>query len=284
MWRRVHGMPPSLAEQHTFLDHAKAYDFVKVRALVDQDISYVNCQPSGRWTALHQACHQGDAHTVEFLLARGADITATTRDGEAAKDIATSRGHHACAKLIDESTIATGKNKGKSKASASPSGGPAPKSQKVSMKNGVAQIKFDATGASASGTQIVKGQCAVDSACPIAADLHVYEADDDDVYDATLNQTDISVNANKYYILQVLETDALPHQYYTWNRWGRVGEERNKQNQLLGPMSLEEALKDHKKKFKDKTKNEWADRSDFVKHDKKYQYIERDYGAEQDDD
>ena len=34
--------------------------------------------------------------------------------------------------------------------------------------------------------------------------------------------------------------------------------------------------------FKDKTKNNWEDRGNFVKHDKKYHYIERDYGADDD--
>ena len=222
-------MPPSLADQHAFLDHAKSYNFVKVRELVGKDIEYVNCQPSGRWTAMHQACHQGDTHTVEFLLARGADITVTTRDKETPKMVATSRGHSACVKLIDEATVTKGKNKGKSKASTAAAGAPAPKAQKVSMKKGTAKIQFDASGASASGKQVVKGQCAVDASCPIANDVHVYEADDDDVYDALLNQTDIAVNANKYYILQLLETDASPSQYYCWNRWGRVGEEKNKQ-------------------------------------------------------
>jgi len=275
---------PSIAEQHLFLDYAKRYDFKKVIELCDQDIGYVNAQPSGRWTALHQACHQGDTSTVEYLLAKGADIKVTTRDKETPRDVAVSRGHSACAKLLDEAVATSpAKGKGKSKAS-SAAAAPAPKSQKVAMKKGVAQIKFDASGAAASGNQVVKGQAAVDASCPIAADTHVYEADDDDVYDALLSQVDISTNANKYYIIQLLETDDAPKQYYTWNRWGRVGEEKNKQNQLLGPMSLDAAVDDFQKKFKDKTKNAWADRADFVKHDKKYQLLERDYGGSDDDE
>ena len=241
-------MAPTLAEQHAFLDLAKQYNFAEVRKLIEMDLTYVNVQPSGRWTALHQACHQGDEATVKFLLEHGADIKVTTRDGETPKQVAVSKGHNECAKLIDDSTVTTGKDKGKSKASSAVAGAPAPKSQKVSMKKGVAQTKFDASGAAASGVQIVKGQAAVDASCPIASDVHVYEADDDDVYDALLNQTDIAVNANKYYIIQLLATDQSPTNYYTWNRWGRVGEERNKQNQLLGPMSLDEALTDFKKK------------------------------------
>ena len=37
-------------------------------------------------------------------------------------------------------------------------------------------------------------------------------------YDALLNQTDIANNHNKYYIIQLLETDASPARYYCWNR------------------------------------------------------------------
>lgn len=277
-------MPPSIAEQHAFLDLAKSFSFAACRDLIGKDVAYVNCQPSGRWTVLHQSCYMGDEGMVSYLLERGADITVVTRDGETPKQVATGRGHPGCAKLIDDSTVATGKNKGKNKSSGSPAGGaPAPKSQKVTMKNGKAQIKFDSSGAAASGKMVVKGQAAVDASCPIGADTHVYEADDDDVYDCLLNQVDIATNANKYYILQLLETDNAPKQYYTWTRWGRVGEELNKQNALLGPQSLDEALKEFNKKFKEKTKNAWADRESFVKHDKKYQLVERDYGAKDGD-
>ena len=273
-------MPPSLAEQHKFLDLAKAFRFDEVKSLIAKDIEYVNCQPSGRWTAIHQACYKGDAGTVQFLVDRGADTKVTTRDKKTPKQVALEQGHPACAAIVDAADAAAPK-KGKSKAGAAASGAPAPKSQKVGLKGGVAKIAFDASGAAASGKQIVKGQAAVDASCPIAADVHVYEADDDDVYDCLLNQTDIAVNANKYYILQLLETDKVPNQYYTWKRWGRVGEERNKQNELLGPQGLEPALKMFNKTFREKTKNDWADRDDFVKHDKKYQLIERDYGADE---
>lgn len=39
---------------------------------------------------------------------------------------------------------------------------------------------------------------------------------------------------------------------------------------------LETAIKDFEKKFKDKTKNSWCDRSDFVSHAGKYTMIEVD--------
>lgn len=40
--------------------------------------------------------------------------------------------------------------------------------------------------------------------------------------------------------------------------------------------TLENAVKDFEKKFKDKTKNNWSDRSDFVSHQGKYTLIEVD--------
>lgn len=39
---------------------------------------------------------------------------------------------------------------------------------------------------------------------------------------------------------------------------------------------LESAIKDFEKKFKDKTKNNWSDRSNFVSHPGKYTLIEVD--------
>ena len=41
-WLEFWDMPPTLAEQHAFLDAAKAFDFGKVKALVTADPSYTN--------------------------------------------------------------------------------------------------------------------------------------------------------------------------------------------------------------------------------------------------
>merc|ERR1712188_89107 len=160
-----HPMPPSLAEQHQFLDYAKSFNFQMVRALVEQDPTYTNVQPSGRWTALHQACYTGDAGMVKFLLDRGADVKVTTRDKQTPADVAVQQGHPNVKALLDAATAAQSPSKaGKSKASAS--NAPPPKSQKVAMKGGVAQTKFDASGAASDGKMVVKGRCAVDPSCP----------------------------------------------------------------------------------------------------------------------
>ena len=39
----------------------------------------------------------------------------------------------------------------------------------------------------------------------------------------TLNQSDIKNNNNKFYILQVLESESNPNNFYFFTRWGRVG-------------------------------------------------------------
>jgi poly [ADP-ribose] polymerase len=43
------------------------------------------------------------------------------------------------------------------------------------------------------------------------------------VYAATLNQTNITNNNNKYYNLQVIQSDKDPNINFFMTRWGRVG-------------------------------------------------------------
>ena len=76
------------ALQHAFLDYAKHFQFDEVRKLVEQDNAYVNCQPDGRWTALHQACLKGDEDMVQFLLDNGADVSLKNPEGETPKEVA----------------------------------------------------------------------------------------------------------------------------------------------------------------------------------------------------
>lgn len=48
------------------------------------------------------------------------------------------------------------------------------------------------------------------------------------------------------------------------------------QNNLAGPSTADAAIKNFEKKFKDKTKNNWSDRENFVSHSGKYTLIEVD--------
>jgi len=49
-------------------------------------------------------------------------------------------------------------------------------------------------------------------------DYHVYE-DGDEIYDATLNQTNIANNNNKFYNLQILKKDNNSSGYFFWTRY-----------------------------------------------------------------
>ncbi|XP_053455752.1 protein mono-ADP-ribosyltransferase PARP3 isoform X2 [Nycticebus coucang] len=106
----------------------------------------------------------------------------------------------------------------------------------------------------------------VDSAYPLSSNsmTQVYED-----YDCTLNQTNIGNNNNKFYIIQLLKEE---DRFICWNRWGRVGEVG--QSKINYFTKLEDAKKDFEKKFRDKTKNNWAERDHFVAHPGKYTLIE----------
>jgi len=80
--------PPTLAEQHAFLDAAKNYQFDKVKNLITDKPSLLNVQPAGRWSALHQAAAAGDAGTVKWLTDHGADLAVTNTAGQTPADVA----------------------------------------------------------------------------------------------------------------------------------------------------------------------------------------------------
>lgn len=106
----------------------------------------------------------------------------------------------------------------------------------------------------------------VDPTCPLRHNPGTQVHED---YDCTLNQTNIGSNNNKFYIMQLLQEDAG---FACWNRWGRVGE--TDQSKISHFESLADAKKDFEKKFREKTKNHWADRDRFVAHPGKYTLIE----------
>uniref|UniRef100_A0A8C0HCJ5 Poly [ADP-ribose] polymerase n=1 Tax=Chelonoidis abingdonii TaxID=106734 RepID=A0A8C0HCJ5_CHEAB len=111
----------------------------------------------------------------------------------------------------------------------------------------------------------------IDSACQLSNGSDIHED-----YDCMLNQTNIGNNNNKFYIIQLIAHNGS---YSCWNRWGRVGEVG--QSKLSPFPSLEAAKKDFEKKFREKTKNSWAERENFVAHPGKYTLIEVQHGAEE---
>ncbi|KYQ94403.1 poly(ADP-ribosyl)transferase [Tieghemostelium lacteum] len=124
----------------------------------------------------------------------------------------------------------------------------------------------------------VKNGVAVDQYVQDKDEWHVY-INGKNVYDATLNQTEIATNNNKFYIIQLLESDKpgpSGHRYKVFNRWGREG---LKGKFVETPGTLASLTTDFAKKFYDKTKNVFSNRDKFQKVKGKYDMIELDYSS-----
>ncbi|CAH8294414.1 unnamed protein product [Eruca vesicaria subsp. sativa] len=131
-------------------------------------------------------------------------------------------------------------------------------------------------------TATKKGAAVLDQWIPdtIKSQYHVLQRGDD-VYDAMLNQTNVRDNNNKFFVLQVLESDNNKT-YMAYFRWGRVGVKG--QSKLDGPFdSCDRAIDIFSNKFLDKTRNNWSDRKEFVPHPKLYTWLEMDYGKDDND-
>jgi poly [ADP-ribose] polymerase len=125
---------------------------------------------------------------------------------------------------------------------------------------------------------VVKGRAAVDEYCHPAIGPHCRVLDDTDgIWDALLNQTNIGLNNNKFFLLQVLQDENKPSQYYFHTRWGRVGHVGQQKTEPNSSLSAVQTL--FKKKFKEKTGNNWEDRESFAAKTGKYVLLARDYGA-----
>lgn len=95
---------------------------------------------------------------------------------------------------------------------------------------------------------------------------------DGDIYDVMLNQTNVEFNNNKYYLLQLAKANDHD-QYYVWFRWGRVGK-RGQNNLIPCANNLDKAKEIFKKKFFDKTRNEFDERHQFEKVKGKYDLVQ----------
>ncbi|KAK8565495.1 hypothetical protein V6N12_059055 [Hibiscus sabdariffa] len=121
-------------------------------------------------------------------------------------------------------------------------------------------------------TATKKGVAVLDQGIPDEIKAHYHG---DDIYDAMLNQTNVGQNNNKFFVIQLLESDDSKT-YMVHNRWGRVGVKG--QTKLHGPFtSLQAAIDEFQTKFFNKTKNYWYNRKDFVCHPKCYTLLEMDY-------
>ncbi|KAM6169467.1 protein mono-ADP-ribosyltransferase PARP3 [Rhynchocyon petersi] len=139
-------------------------------------------------------------------------------------------------------------------------------SQKKGRQVAKEEDSFRSTAEALRAAPAEKRKVRVDPVCPLSHKPGIQVHED---YDCTLNQTNIGNNNNKFYIIQLLVDG---NSFSCWNRWGRVGEVG--QSKLSPFSSLEEAKKDFEKKFRDKTKNSWAERDHFTAHPGKYTLIE----------
>ena len=98
-----------------------------------------------------------------------------------------------------------------------------------------------------------------------------------DNYTCTLNQTDITTNKNKFYIIQVL-TDGK--QYITYVRYGRIGERGTITTD--NHYSKDSAIDDFYRKYKTKTGNNWQTTT-FVKKAGKYFKTEVEYEVDEEE-
>jgi poly [ADP-ribose] polymerase 2/3/4 len=89
------------------------------------------------------------------------------------------------------------------------------------------------------------------------------------VYDAMLNQTNISKNNNKFYVIQLIEDSGS---YVCYTRWGRVGEDGQSQEKSFS--NAKDGIKEFCNKFKAKSANKWEDRDSFVPKSGKYTMVE----------
>lgn len=85
---------------------------------------------------------------------------------------------------------------------------------------------------------VTKGGAAVDTLVPNKDKFRVFK-DSTKTYSATLNQSNLDANNNKFYIIQILQNEQTG-QLFVWNRWGRVGVPG--QNALKGPMPQPQAI------------------------------------------
>lgn len=73
------------------------------------------------------------------------------------------------------------------------------------------------------------------------------------VYSATLNQSNIQNNNNKYYIVQILQNDSNSNKTYFFTKWGRIGKVAGTASE--GPYTRDQAIVCYRNKYREKTKS-----------------------------
>ncbi|KAJ3724305.1 poly polymerase catalytic domain-containing protein [Lentinula guzmanii] len=130
--------------------------------------------------------------------------------------------------------------------------------------------------------QVIKrGAAPVDEVSGKVSTHQVY-ANEEGVWDAMLNQTDINENKNKFYVLQLLHPISSNATCELFTHWGRVGERG--QTQTKGPFPAAVAINEFKKQFKAKAGALWENRIGMEPKKGKYFFLERDYDDDGDEE
>uniref|UniRef100_A0A1B6DFG5 Poly [ADP-ribose] polymerase n=1 Tax=Clastoptera arizonana TaxID=38151 RepID=A0A1B6DFG5_9HEMI len=124
----------------------------------------------------------------------------------------------------------------------------------------------------------VKGGSAVDPDSGLEDVAHVYK-EGNDLYSTVLGLTDISKGVNKYYKMQILESDSKSS-YWFFRSWGRIGTTIG-DYKLQKESSLKEAKKQFKHHYAEKSGNDWEDRHDFKKVASKMVPMDLNYGEDE---
>uniref|UniRef100_A0A8C9ZVR9 Poly [ADP-ribose] polymerase n=1 Tax=Sander lucioperca TaxID=283035 RepID=A0A8C9ZVR9_SANLU len=124
-------------------------------------------------------------------------------------------------------------------------------------------------------TVVMKGKAPVDIECKAKLGKVQYRLSPRDM--KLMIHTNLQFNNNKYYLIQLLEDDNSKA-YSVWMRWGRVGKVGQSSLTACG-VDLLKAKDVFKKKFLDKTKNEWEHRASFEKVAGKYDMVFVDYST-----
>ncbi|KAK7999070.1 hypothetical protein PG991_014745 [Apiospora marii] len=121
---------------------------------------------------------------------------------------------------------------------------------------------------------------AIDEGFTESDDVRVHIDDDETIWDASLNLSNVSGNNNKFYMLQLL-VDDKNSTYYAHTRWGRVGE--SGQVKTMDFDNLDAAKEEFDSKFKSKTGLTWEKRTDEPKANK-YTFVEKAYEDDEEED
>ncbi|KAK7688276.1 hypothetical protein QCA50_008646 [Cerrena zonata] len=129
-------------------------------------------------------------------------------------------------------------------------------------------------------TVVQRGAAPVDP-CSGLVDTHQVSTEGGEVWDAMLNQSDVGKNSNKFYVIQLLHPIGNPNSVSLFTRWGRVGE--NGQKQTKGPWGPSTGVSQFKSQFKAKSGVEWSNRHGMVAAKGKYTFLERDYEEDEEE-